>query len=61
MEHHVNSDEAQRKADEFIHHVLQQTADRPFHETARTISNLAFEAGNPVREHFIAAVPTGQS
>ena len=60
MDHSVNIEELQRKADDFLQGLLQVSRNSS-HETARHITNLAFEDGNPVRELFVATASIGTS
>ena len=61
MEHHVNPDELRKKADAFLQDLLDRATAQTSQETAHSITNLAFEAGNPVRDLFLNAVPNGKS
>lgn len=60
MEHRVNVDEVRKKANAFLRDLLDQSTARSSEEIAHNITNLAFEDGNPVRDLFLTALPTGK-
>ena len=60
MEHNVDIEEVRRKANALLQNLLERNATRPTQEVAHNITNLAFEDGNPVRDLFLTAVPTGE-
>ena len=60
MEQNVDVDEVRRKANQLLQDLLDRHAERPNQEIAHSITNLAFEDGNPVRNLFLTAVPNGK-
>ena len=61
MEHNVDIAEVQRKANALLQDLLDRSTSKSSQEIAHNITGFAFEEGNPVRELFLSAVPTGES